>query len=103
MRKITQNAINAFLSGKNYCEGNTSVQCSGYTVTMFLHGNDIATREIETGRIYISNAGWPTATTKERLNGIPGVFIQQRKGTWYLNGVEWEGEWVLINGVEGTL
>lgn len=103
MRKITQNTINAFLSGKNYCEGNTSVQCSGYTAVMFLHGNDIAMREIETGRVYIRNAGWPTATTKERLNGIPGVSIQQKRGKWYLNGVEWNGDWFLINGVGDTL
>lgn len=29
MRKITQNAINAFLSGKNYFEGNTGVKWIG--------------------------------------------------------------------------
>lgn len=96
MRKITQNAINAFLSGKNFSGGNTCVQCSSHTVTMFLHGNDIATREIDTGKIYIQNAGWPTRTTKERLNGIPGVSIQQKKGKWYLNGELWSGEWVSV-------
>lgn len=96
MRKITQNAVNAFLSGKNFCEGNTGVQCSAFTVTMFLHGNDIATREINTGVIYIRNADWPTNTTKERLNGIPGVSIVQKKGAWFLNGKPWSGEWVKV-------
>lgn len=45
----------------------------------------------------ITNAGWATNTTKERLNGIPGVSISQRKGIWYLNGKEWGGKFIKIN------
>lgn len=36
--------------------------------------------------------GWATPPTKERLNALDGVSIQQKKGKWYLNGVEWSGE-----------
>ena len=40
----------------------------------------------------ITNCGWETATTKERLNALPNVRIQQKKGIWYLNDVEWDGK-----------
>jgi hypothetical protein len=55
-----------------------------------LFGNKIAAIESD-GRLWISNAGWDTKTTKERLNGLPGVSIQQKKGEWYLNGNQWDG------------
>lgn len=45
----------------------------------------------------ITNAGWRSNTTKERLNGLPNVKINQSKGDSYLNGKEWNGEWVQIN------
>ena len=62
---------------------------------MFLHGNKIA--EKRDGALWITNAGWNTVTTKERLNGLDGVTIFQRKHVWYLNGKEWCGEWVTVN------
>lgn len=62
---------------------------------MTLHGNLIARRGAN-GMIQVSNAGWFSNTTKERLNGIPGVSVCQRKGVWYLNGKEWNGEWVTV-------
>ena len=36
--------------------------------------------------------GWNTATTKERLNALPDVSIQQVRGEWFLNGREWDGK-----------
>lgn len=42
-------------------------------------------------------AGYATVTTKERLNALEGVGIQQKKGKWYLNGVEWNGEWIKVS------
>jgi hypothetical protein len=57
---------------------------------MYLFGNLIAVNN--NGVISVSNAGWESITTKERLNGIPGVNIKQSKGLWYLNGVEWNGK-----------
>jgi hypothetical protein len=47
--------------------------------------------------LQISNAGWASNTTKERLNGIPGVHIKQKNWTWYLNGQEWDGGWKRIS------
>ena len=67
---------------------------------MALHGNDIARieedYENEKTTIYVTNAGWFSNTTKERLNGIPGVRVYQKKGKWYLNDKEWDGAWQAI-------
>jgi hypothetical protein len=61
-----------------------------------LFGNEIAYRYNDPEKtLSITNCGWESSTTKERLNGIEGVRIHQRKGQWYLNGKEWNGE--LIN------
>lgn len=61
-----------------------------------LHGNAIAYRYNDSERtLTITNCGWQTNTTKERLNAIEGVRINQKSGKWYLNGVAWNG--ALIN------
>ena len=98
MRKITAEACQAFESGQNYNKGNTQVKqnTTAYNeVEMYLHGNAIALRSI-CGATYITNAGYKTNVTKERLNGLTGVHIQQRNFVWYLNGVEWDGGWIRI-------
>lgn len=99
MRKITTEAINAFMMAKPFKMANTEVvvneNSSGGTITqLFLHDNLIA-ESSDTG-LKITNAGWQSNTTKERLNAIPGVCISQKKGKWYLNGVYWDGEWTTI-------
>lgn len=98
MRKITQQAINAFLNGKAFSLGNTSVSINhDGAVCLSLHGNLIAIRYADGKReTEITNASWFTSTTKERLNGIPGVRINQKKGKWYLNGKEWDGNWIKV-------
>jgi hypothetical protein len=98
MRKITAEACQAFESGQNYKKGNTQVRrhTIGYDrATMYLHGNAIARMDIK-GDVRITNAGYKTNVTKERLNGLTGVNIQQRNFAWYLNGEEWNGNWVTI-------
>ena len=58
-----------------------------------LHGNAIAYKYNDPEQtLSITNCGYFTQTTKERLNGLNGVNIYQKKGIWYLNGVEWSGE-----------
>jgi hypothetical protein len=71
----------------------------GFEVWMLkLHGNVIATID-EFNMLSISNAGWASNTTKERLNGLPNVRIHQKNWTWYLNGNEWSGEWTRVGTV----
>lgn len=91
-RKITHQIVEAFMSGKALKIANTETDGS----SIRLHGNLIAIKE--SNIVYVSNAGWFSNTTKERLNGIPGVRIHQAKGVWYLNGVEWDGKGEFFNG-----
>lgn len=99
MRAITRQAVQAFLNKEKFSKDNTLVQqgvisaSQGvHQMTMFLHGNRIATNYHNGERgLFITNAGWFSNTTKERLNGLPNVSISQVKGVWYLNGKEWNG------------
>ena len=106
MRKVTQQSISEFMSGNSFKSGNTKVESHAYleaapfnkydVVTLSLHDNIIAYREKQTGKIHITNCGWFSNTTKERLNGLPNVSIQQSKGVWYLNGKAWDGKMITL-------
>lgn len=87
MRKITKEAVDALLSGVNYKNSNTEVRNNA----MYLHGNKIAWFD-RNKQLWISNCGWKSTTTKERLNALPNVNIIQRNYTWFLNGVDWDGK-----------
>ena len=96
MRKITGEAIDAFLDRKPFKKSNMKVHLDyGNVWKLKLHGNTIATID-EMNMLSISNAGWMSNTTKERLNGIPHVHIKQKNWNWYLNGVEWNGQWTRV-------
>lgn len=93
MRKITKQAIAAFLNAEKFCAGNTAVDVLPNVTILKLHGNEIAYRYNDPERtLSITNAGWQSNTTKERLNGLPGVSIAQKAETWYLNGKIWDGK-----------
>jgi hypothetical protein len=95
MRKITQESVDKFLSREPFKKSNMEVdQCYGQ-YRLKLHSNTIAVLD-EFNMLSISNAGWESNTTKERLNGLPHVRINQKKFVWYLNGVEWNGEWTRV-------
>ena len=93
MRKITSDIVGAFVRGENKRSGNTVSEYG----RLLLHGNCIAVRNAETGKIRITNARWFSATTKDRLNAIPGVNICQKNFDWFLNGSLWDGSWIDIN------
>ena len=96
MRKVTQQIQDAFSFGINRAVGNTTVSVNeNGDCFLYLHGNLIAKRV--NGELWVTNAGWKSNVTKERLNGLPSVFIYQAKGVWYLNGQEWDGSWQKIN------
>ena len=96
MRIITKKIVRAFMDRERLRVGNSSTD--GYS--MFLHGNKIA--QFRPEGLWITNAGWQTSTTKERLNGIPGVNIRQMNGVWYLNGREWDGSWICVRPNSST-
>ena len=95
MRKITADAIRAFRNRQSFKRGNTEVKVFDNSVALFLHGNMIAEYAAD-GALYIRDGGWQSNTTKERLNGLPNVYINQKDFQWYLNGEAWSGEWTLI-------
>lgn len=97
MRKLTTKAIQAFNSAKNFKESNTTVEVLPNVTILKLHNNPIAYKYNNPEKtLSITNAGWKTNTTKECLNALQGVNIVQRKGKWFLNGVEWDGKLIDI-------
>lgn len=98
MRKITKESVNAFMNAKKFKKGNMEVEVLPNVTILKLHGNEIAYRYNDPERtLSITDAGWQSNTTKERLNGIPNVNIHQKDGVWYLNGEEWNGNLIDVN------
>jgi len=95
MRKITRDAVDAFMRHESFKRSNTQVAVQPTETHLLLHDHLIATHD-HMGNIKVTNAGYQTNTTKERLNGIPEVFIVQKNFQWYLNGTKWDGEWITI-------
>ena len=90
MRKITREIIHSFMHGITTKIDNSRTDGR----SLWLFDNKIA--EFREGVLWVTNAGWQSKTTKERLNGLSGVHINQIRGQWYLNGVAWDGEWVHV-------
>ena len=98
MRQITKESINAFLNAEKFNKQNMAVEVLPNVTVLKLHGNEIAYLYNDPNKtLSISNCGWFTPTTKERLNALPNVHIQQKNYVWYLNGKEWNGELIDIN------
>ena len=92
MRKITQQSAQALHDKEFYNKGNTRVSfgyvnadTSELDMEMRLHNNLIATTTRDT--LTITDAGWQTVTTKERLNGVLHYFnlghLFQKDYVWY--------------------
>ena len=73
MRQETQKIMSAFLKGEKASAQRTNTDGN----TVWLHGNKIAHRQQDTydhGLVQFTLAGWPTVTTRERINGMLDVF-----------------------------
>lgn len=98
MRKITKEASDAFMSSTPFKKANMEIEVLPLVTIMQLHGNAIAFLHNDPNRtLHITNAGWESNTTKERLNSLPGVSIYQKNGEWYLNGEKWNGKLIEIS------
>ena len=91
MRKITREIVDAFQNSRSLTIDNSRTNGE----SLWLFGNKIA--EIRRDGLWITNAGWNSATTKERLNGLSGVRIFWTGGSLYLNGYEWDGRWTHVD------
>ena len=91
MRQITRESVNAFMTRKEFNNQNTKVSTLKNKWYLKLHNNIIAVLHPD-NTLMITNSGWQSNTTKERLNALQGVNIVQKNFVWYLNGTEWNGE-----------
>ena len=97
MKKITLDAVYAFMNAEKFKRDNTEVEVFEIVTVLSLFGNDIAYRYNDPeSTLSITNRGWFSKTTKERLNGIKGVRIHQHNWQWYLNGEVWDGKLIDI-------
>ncbi len=95
MRKISQLAAQAFRNGTKFNRDNTSVcKRSDGSMELWLHGHLIA-KQSRTEGLLISLCGWPTPTTRERLNGLldalgypVGFGLYQSKHVQYIGDEE---------------
>jgi hypothetical protein len=93
MRKVTEETVNAFYNSLPFKKANMEIEVLPNVTIMKLHSNAIVFKYNDPERtLSITNCGWKTKTIKERLNAIDGVNIYQKKGQWFLNGKEWDGE-----------
>jgi DUF1365 family protein len=93
MKQITKDSVNAFMNAKGFKRSNTKVEVLPNVTILKLHNNPIAYRYNDPkNTLMITNAGWVSNTTKERLNALPNVHIVQKNWIWYLNGDQWNGE-----------
>jgi hypothetical protein len=91
MRKVTKEIVKAFMSARDFKLSNSEVKRDEQGIAkMYLFGNLIAERN--GNKVRITMAGYPTNTTRERLNGIPNVRISQKNYKQYLNGKEMDAD-----------
>lgn len=104
MRKITEKSIQAFINFESFHSHNMSIDKD----EVKLHGNPIIRRVNNDGIIdyEISQAGWPTPTTLERLRGFIKLmkyplYLYRRNGYTYLK--HWHHKKVIWWGEHGWL
>lgn len=96
MRKIDEQARDAFINKKRFKLRNTKVNIIDGEPHLYLHDNLIA--KLENNELLINHCGWETLTTKSRLNALPGVHIKMIKGKFRLNEMGYmTKEWININ------
>lgn len=106
-RQITYDSVAAFVEGRKFKRANMEVALYQGSVVLLLHGNAIATRNRGTvNSTLISNAGWFSNTTKDRLDAVLHSLsdwsLHSEKGEWILStrshgeSKRWDGEWLAI-------
>jgi len=103
MRKVTEKTAQAFYEGRATKSGNTKVLGNYQNTILTLHDNVIATIErsginsSKADKLVLTDSGWQTVTTKERLNGVLSRFfgnkyrIAQERGEWLFKTFDEDG------------
>lgn len=74
-RKLSAN----WEAGKPCACGNTTIAKRDNRLELILFGHVIAEKDLTTGKVSWSMAGWPTTTTRSRLRNVVGVNVWQHK------------------------
>lgn len=94
MRKVTNEAVNAFINARPFKNSNTKVEIRNGETFLYLHNNMIAHKG--NNQLFITTCGWESNTTKERLNGILDAFnlprISQKNFVWFIGSEELNGK-----------
>ena len=102
MNRAVVNKIN-WSNSNTFVEYNESTNCS----TVVLHRTAIAVYDHNTQALKLNTGGWPTVTTKSRLNAILselkcGFRVFQKNFDWYLSTnnqtVDFWDNMILVNG-----
>jgi len=102
-RKVTDDIASALKKGKKKKIANT--ETDGKSV--WLHGNEIV--KVDNGEVSITDSGWDTPTTKERINGILSMLgitarVSKNKGTQILKvdgkSEPWDGRWIKVGSIK---
>lgn len=98
MRKIDILTRDNFNNNTDFRLSNTEIKVDNFYTKLYLHGNLIACKELESGLIRCNLCGWNTPTTRTRLNAI-GANVRTKKGVIYSNGtaVASDSVWFGIN------
>ena len=96
-RADTSMVVQAFM-GRTAHKTVANTHTDGTTLT--LHGNTIA--EWKADGLYITDAGWPTVLTRDRLSHIPGIHLTTVKSHQTLNGTLWDGNLTRIMDADGN-
>ena len=99
MRKITKESIKAFYNREPFKKSNMIVENKEGKTYLRLFNNTIAKLD-EDNKLFITTADWNIRTTRNRLNGLPGVRLGTSKGQLYLNNIPWDGKLINIKDYE---
>lgn len=98
MSKISEKLARALMNKEEMKSGSSEVWAwsDDDIAYMVLYGTKIAMLEGDT--LFVRTGGQDTKTTKDRLNALPGVQINTKKGDLYLNGKLWENthKWTIV-------
>lgn len=91
MRKITEEAYEAFINRKRFKKGNTKVVAALDVCSLYLFGHEIVREDFE--GLKIRTAGFNTRTTRERLSAF--INVRSVKGQLVVkNKFPWNGQWL---------
>ena len=89
MKDLAQSSRKGGKSG-----GRDTLVKNGNKVIYYVWGNKIAEYDAKKRTLYVTDAGWTTKLTKDRLNQVIPYGkgrISQKKFEWYINGSKWKG------------